>query len=162
MEPSVSRRGALAVVLVLCAGCSGAQRPTKELRPLEERRARALIEEAMLDNGVRPARPRQLTLRSGQPFSEDMAIEGSRYGVAYVTVPEAEKVSGSIPAYNPDSQELKLVRGQSGEVVLVLYEQNYRYDAGATHSTNAVTAERTLKRDVTDYLLHVVKPDKVK
>ena len=116
----------------------------------------------MVDNGVRPARPRQITLPSGQAFSEDMAIEGSRYGVAYVTVSEAEKVSGSIPAYNPDSTELKLVRGQGGEVVLVLYEQNYRYDAGVTHSTNAVTAERTLTRDVNDYLLHVVKPDKVK
>jgi len=161
MKPLVSRRGAL-IALLACTGCSGAQRPAEQLRPLEERRARALIEEAMTENGIRPARPRQLTLRSGQSLSEDMAVEGSRYGVAYVTVPEAEEVSGSIPAHNPDDTELKLVRGQSGEVVLVLYEQNYRYDAGATHTTNAVTAERTLKRDVTDYLLHVVKPDKVK
>jgi len=163
MNVQVSRRYALVAVLLAAGlGCGGAQRRTQQLRPLEERRARALIEEAMTDNGEKPSRPRQIILPSGQALSEDMAIEGSRYGVAYVTAPEAAEVSGSIPAYDPDATELKLVRGQNGEVVLVLYEQSYRYDAGETHSTNAVTAERTLKRDVNDYLLHVVKPDKVK
>lgn len=133
-----------------------------DMRPVEERRARAVIEKAISGEGMSPAPPRDVTLDGGAVLSEDMSVADTKYGVAYLTVPEAKALGASIPPYEPDREELRLVRGTDGEVVLILYEQAYEYDAGETHTVTAVTAEAKLDRDVGDFVLHVVKPDKVK
>jgi hypothetical protein len=145
------------------AACGGSQsQGGSVIRPLEERRARALIEEALLAGGVTPARPRSVELPSGSDLIEDMAVESTKYGVAYLTRLEQTALGAAVPAFDPNKLDLTLARGGDGEVVLLLYEQAFEYDAGADHTTNIVTIERKLKRDVTDYVLHVVKPDKVR
>jgi len=91
-----------------------------------------------------------------------MAIAGESYGIAYLTEREAGKVGTSVPEYRPDEEQLRLVSGTEGSITLILYEQNYRYDAGETHETTAITAEKRLARDVSDFVLHVVKQHKVR
>jgi hypothetical protein len=152
--------GALLVVSELIA-CSGAQdHPSTVMRPVEERRARGVIERALLDNGMRPAEGRVVTLPGNASLTEDLAIEGERYGIAYLTAPEAEHAGKAVPPFNPDDDQLRLVAGQDGTITLVLYEQNYRYDAGETHEATVITAEKKLARDVSDFVLHYVKQRK--
>jgi hypothetical protein len=147
-------------VVAPLAACGGGQRPTTAMKPIEERRARGVIEKALVDNGMRPATGRVVKLNGGVELVEDMAIEGEKYGIAYLTEPEAAKAGSAVPAYQRESEQLRLVPGQGGTITLIVYEQNYRYDAGDTHATNAVTAEKRLSRDVADFVLHVVKQRK--
>lgn len=152
---------ALCTGFVSVAGCGPPQNRVVSLKPLEERRARAIIESAIANNGETPIRPRVVDV-SGKPLTEDMAIEGGTYGVAYVTREEESALAGAIPARDPEASELQLVRGSNGEVVLVVWEQNYRFDESSEHTATAVTAERKLQRDVADFVLHVVKQGKGK
>jgi hypothetical protein len=161
----VSRRTHLASMILAAAsalaGCSGGQaRPSSVLKPIEERRARGLIEQALSDNGMRPKQGRVVDLPGGTKLVEEMAIDGEVYGVAYVTAQEAAQLGDAVPAYQADNDQLRLVQGSGGAIVLVLYEQNYRYDAGDEHSTNIITAEKKLSRDVSDFVVHVVKQRK--
>lgn len=132
------------------------------MKPIEERRARGVIERTLLDNGMRPAKGRVVQLQDGSELTEDMAIDGESYGIAYLTEREAGKVGASVPDYQPDEEQLRLVSGTDGTITLILYEQNYSYDAGETHETTAITAEKRLARDVSDFVLHVVKQHKVR
>ena len=142
-------------------GCAGAQQGATQLKPLEERRARAIIESAIVDNGSQPARPRIITIaNSGAELTLDMAIEGGPYGVAYVTREEQQRLAGKLPPRDPESDQLRLVKGQDGAVVLVVWEVDYRFDESTEHTATAITAERKLKRDVSDFVNHVVKPGK--
>lgn len=147
--------------LASIVGCGPAQSRAVSLKPLEERRARAIIENAIIDNGETPVRPRIVDV-SGKQLTEDMAIEGGTYGVAYVTREEEATLAGAVPDRDPEATDLQLVRGANGEVVLVVWEQNYRFDESSEHTATAVTAERKLRRDVSDFVLHVVKQGKGK
>lgn len=146
-------------LLLLASGCGGAQTADTQLKPLEERRARAVIEMAIVDSGAQPARPR-VVMVEGKEIALDMAIAGGPYGVAYITRSEQAALAGVLPPRDPQSDQLRLVRGANGEVVLVVWEVDYRFDEGREHSATAVTAERKLKRDVSDFVTHVVKPGK--
>lgn len=165
-ERGTLHRAAAALLLVALvvspiAACSGAQGPTDSvLKPLEERRARAIIEQALVDSGARPVKPRSLTMPDGSLLTEDMAIEGGTYGIAYITTMEESKMSPALPKRDPESDQLQLVRAGDDAIVLLLWEQNYRFDAGSEHSATALTAERKLKRDVSDFVLHYAQQGK--
>ena len=148
---------------VATLACSGSQTgPETVLKPIEERRARAVIEEAITSAGMQPKAPRVLKLNDGSELSEEMGIEGGPYGIAYVTSIEEKKLGSSIPERDPRGDQLRLVQASGGAVVLLIYQLNYRYDAGDTHTASIVTAERKLKRDVHDFLTHVVKQGKAR
>jgi hypothetical protein len=133
------------------------------VKPLEERRARAVIEQAIRDGGMEPTAPHIVKVkRSGAQLSEDMRIGEGPYSVAYVTYDEEKKLDGMIAARDPNDENLRLEPGAGGEIVLILWAQNYRFDEGEEHTATAVTAERKLKRDVADFIQHVVKPGKGK
>ncbi len=144
----------------LAGGCSGSQRGESVLKPLEQRRARAIIEQALIATGAKPVPPRTLTMPDGSLLVEDMAIEGGLYGIAYITTMEESKLSAALPKRDPESDQLQLVRSGDDAIVLLLWEQNYRFDAGTEHSATALTAERKLKRDVSDFVLHYVQQGK--
>ena len=147
--------------LLPVAACKPAAAPASQvMKSIEERRARAVIEQVLRRQGDSAGRGRTIKLPGEATLAEEFSLGTKPYGIAYLTVEEASKVGDSIPAYNPDSQQLRLVRGQDKEVVLVLYEQAYKYDAGSAHSTTAVTAERKLQRDVEDFMMHVVRQGK--
>jgi hypothetical protein len=150
-----------ALAIAPVAACSGAQGPPDSvLKPLEERRARAIIEQGLLESGARPVAPRTLNLADGSKLVEDMAIEGGTYGIAYITTTEESQMSPALPKRDPESDQLQLVRAGEDAIVLLLWEQNYRFDAGSEHTATALTAERKLKRDVEDFVLHYVQQGK--
>ncbi len=150
-------------VLAAGAGCAPAQGPEAVLKPLEERRARAIIEEAIKKSGMEPTAPRVIKLkRNGAELSEDMRIGEGPYSVAYLTRDEEKKLAGSIAPRDPDDDQLRLEPGANGEIVLILWAQNYRFDESVNHTATAITAERKLRRDVTDFIQHVVVPGKGK
>ena len=130
------------------------------MRSLDETRTIALLNDTIRAAGHQAAPPREHTLADGKKMREDAHIPGSPYGIAYVTQNEAKALGKALPAYQPDSSQLRLIRPSQEAVVLVLYADAYRYDIGETHATNATTAENRLKRDVSDFLHHVVKTGK--
>lgn len=134
--------------------------PTPVMRTLDETRTRSLITEAIRGAGYRPAPPREHPLPGARKLRADIRIDGTPYGIAYVTKAEATVLDTSLPAYQADAEQLRLLRPSEGAIVLVLYAQAYRYDIGQTHATNVTTAENKLKRDVSDFVHHVVKPGK--
>jgi len=116
------------------AACSGGQaKPETVLKPIEERRARRVIEEAIRKSGMTPRAPRVIKLSSGADLSEDIGIDPGPYGVAYISSIEANKLGASIPQRDPKGEQLRLVQGSGGAIVLVVWELNYRYDAGDQH-----------------------------
>jgi hypothetical protein len=157
-------RAVCLLVLAVCAafvigGCQPAQAPaTTMMRTLEPRRALAVIEQAITDNGARPLPGRSLALRPGGKLQEAFAIAGGPYGIAYVTKEQADELGEALPRYLPDSDRLRLVRPAADAIVLLLYEEQYRYDVGEQHSATAVAAEMMLARDVADFILHKAKP----
>jgi len=146
----------LALALSLLA-CSGAKAPDSILKPLEERRAQKIMQDAIHGSGEKPAPGRLHTLRTGASLREDVAIAGGPYGIAYVSEQEARELGKAIDSFDPQREDLYLLKPAQDAIVLVLYERAYRYDAGDAHTVTAVTAERKLAKDVTDYVLHVVQ-----
>lgn len=153
----------IGVLSSLFAGlaCAPAKGPDQVLKPLEERRARAIIEEAIRAGGMDPTAPHIIKLKRNEAeLAEDMRIGEGPYAVAYLTYDEEKKLAGSIAARDPKDEQLRLEPGRDGEIVLILWAQNYRFDEGEDHTATAVTAERKLRRDVADFIQHVVKPGK--
>jgi hypothetical protein len=152
---------ALSLLACTLLGCSPAEAPDSVLKPLEEARARAIIEDAIRAGGFEPTAPHVIKLRrDGAALSEDMRIDKGPYSVAYLTYDEEHKLAGSIAERDPADDRLRLEQGVEGEVVLILWAQNYRFDAGEEHSATAITAERKLKRDVSDFIQNVVRSGK--
>jgi hypothetical protein len=140
--------------------CDDAKAPSVELKPLEERRAHAIIERVVNDNGGHARPGRDLNL-GGWTLHEDAVVGDGPYGVAYVTAEEVRDSKGQIPPYEPERQELRLVR-PGDAIVLILYAEAYRYDVGEEHSATIVTAEKKMERDISDFIIHGVKMGKGK
>jgi hypothetical protein len=73
-----------------------------------------------------------------------------------VTPQEATKLGSALPPRQPEGANLPLARSRDGAVLLVLYADDYRYDAGDEHQSTMLTAEKKLARDVADFVTHVV------
>ena len=127
------------------------------LRSLDERRANAIVGQAIIDAGAKPARGRVFKLTNGVELFEDFSIDGVAYGVAFLSEQEVEKLGDGIPDHAPQSEQLRLIRPKKDAIVLLLYHQSYRYDVGDAHTVTVVTAEKKLEKDVRDFITHVVK-----
>ncbi len=143
-------------VLVFAAGCGEPSSAVSMMRTLEQRRAQAIIEKALTQNGVNPRPGRTFKLEGGDSLREDFSVPSSPYGIAYITEDEATKLAKALPKRDIGSK-LRLFRPNKSDIVLLLYQDNYKFDIGGKHSATALTAEKTLDRDVTDFVLHVVK-----
>jgi hypothetical protein len=150
---------ALGAVIALSACGPGEARSPNPTRPLDERRAIEVIRRAVTQEGVKPAPGREVTLvSSNKPLQVDVSIEGKEYGIAYITAEDAEKLGNAIPAKNQPDEKLHLARaGEEGGVrIVLLYQDNYRYDdlIGESHEQTTITAERLLTRDVQDFITY--------
>ncbi len=118
-------------------------------RSLDERRA--------LEN-ERPAAARDVELRGGKTLRVDVSVEGHEFGIAYISDDDRDKLGDAIKPPNTKDENLRLERvGPDGEVrVVLLYQDNYRYDdlAGESHELTTITAERALTRDVRDFITY--------
>jgi hypothetical protein len=142
------------------ANCSSPPpRAANPTRALDERRALQVIATAFRDERDAPAPGRTIELALGKVLEVDVAAEGRRYGVAYITPTERQRLGPALPPRNPSMGDaLQLVRGTGadGEArVLVLYDTDYLYDdfIGTEREATTVTAERKLARDVRDFLV---------
>ena len=142
--------------LACLPGCEDAKAPVVIMRPLEERRVHGLIERVIGENGAAP-RPGRSFEMGKFTLREVARVGDSPYGVAYVTADDLKDAGNQVPPFEPDRTDLRLVRPDENAIVLVLYAEAYRYDVGEEHSATVVTAEKTLERDVSDFMVHVVK-----
>lgn len=126
------------------------------MKPLEERRARAIFARVIEASG-RSAKPgRTFELADGFRLVEDVRIGDGPYGIVYVTEEEREAAGEQLPRYDPESSLLRIVRPSDGAILLVLHDVAYRFDARGDDTATAVTAEKTFERDVADFLENVV------
>ena len=147
------------VTALLVHGCSGPDaRAPNPTRPLDERRAIEVIRRAMLDEGADPAAGRDVQLVGGKTLTIDVGVKSHDFGVAYITAEDAQKLGNAIPPPNKKDERLRLARsGDDGEVrIVLLYQENYLYDdlAGEVHEQTTITCERSLARDVQDFITH--------
>jgi hypothetical protein len=140
-------------------GCGpGDAKAPNPTRVLDERRAVEVIRRAIVAEGARPVGSRDEKLASGKTLRIDVGVDGHGYGVSYVTTDEATQLGDAIPPRNQKDEKLKLVRvGKDGEIrIVLLYQANYLYDdlAGEEHEQTTITCERSLARDVQDFISH--------
>jgi hypothetical protein len=141
----------------LLAACSEARAPAVSLRPLEERRAQAIIERVVEQSGLAPKRGRTFELSNGFRLREDVVIGEGPWGIAYVSQEEIRESGGQIVNRDPESSKLRIMRPAENARVLVLYEDAYRYDVGEGNTVTIVTCEKTLEKDVADFIENAVK-----
>jgi hypothetical protein len=151
---------ATALVTIALFGCSpGEAKAPNPTRPLDERRALEVIQQAVKNEGVAPAAGRDVKLTgNAKDIHIDVGVEGKEYGIAYITEDDAKKLGDAIPSPNKKDERLRLVRsGDDGETrIVLLYQDNYLYDdlAGEDHSQTTISCERALTRDVQDFITH--------
>ncbi len=146
--------------MALGAGCSGPPpRAANPTRPLDERRAVEVIIEAFHDERDRPTPGPLITLAPSKKLKIDVAAQGKKYGVAYVTGQERMDLGDALPARDPsmgDALQLVSGLGNDGDArVLVVHDTDYLYDdhVGEGHEETTLTAELKLRRDVRDFLV---------
>ncbi len=159
----LGRRSALAGLAVLVSALAGCGTPPAKsanpTRSLDERRAVEIMIRAFHDEGDRPVPGRMVEIADGVKLELDVASEGRKYGVAYVTSNERATLGSSLPARNPSMGDaLQLVRGLGDDAdakILILHDTEYQYDdqVGTSHQATTITAERKLARDVRDFLV---------
>ena len=117
-----------------------------------------VIRQAMIAEGAEPAPSREVTLVNGSVLKVDVSVQNKEFGIAYITVTDAQALGQNIPPPNKKDERLRLARaGNDGEVrIVLLYQENYLYDdlAGESHEQTTITAEKSLARDVQDFITH--------
>jgi hypothetical protein len=148
------------VACLVSLGCGSPQARTPHpARPLEERRAIAVILQAFEDERDVAVRGRPVMLPLGITLEVDVAAQSQKYGVAYVTTAEQQKLGRALtPRDSRAGDALRLVigTGEAGQShVLLLYDTDYLYDDQVSDGQRetTVTAELKLRRDVRDFLV---------
>lgn len=148
------------LVCLVSLGCgSPAPRAPNPARPLDERRAIEIILLAFQDERDAAVRGRPVMLAQGVALEVDVAAQGRKYGVAYVTGAEQLRLGVALPAREQsrgDALQLVTGLGEDGDArVLVLHDTDYLYDdqLGDANRQTTVTAELKLRRDVRDFLV---------
>ena len=149
---------ALPALAAVC-GCSGAQAAAANpTHSIDEGRAIEVIRQAMLAYDSEPAPGRDLPLANGSVLHVDVGVQDHQFAIAYITAADAQALGTGIPPPNRRDERLRLARGgPDGEVrVVLLYQENYLYDdlAGEAHTLTAIASERSLARDVQDFITH--------
>lgn len=147
---------ALALGVVACSG--GEAKAPNPTRSLDERRALEVIKKAVAAEGVTPDEGREEVLVSNaKPIHVDIGIQGKRYGIAYITNADAEMLPDKLRQPNKADERLRIASAGDGAIkIVLLYQENYRYDdlVGESHEQTTITAERALTRDVQDFVTH--------
>lgn len=143
------------------AACGGPPpRTANPTRALDERRAIDIIVRAFHEEHDRPVPGGTLELADGTPLQVDVGSNGKKYGVAYITANELQRLGKALPPRDPSMGDaLQLVNGAGSDAearVLILHDTDYLYDdqVGTDREASTITAERKLARDVRDFLVH--------
>lgn len=159
-------RAARAVLLALAAlaaigsaaGCGGdpAKAPTI-MRPLDEPHAVAVMARVFRELGLDPVRNRIIQFgANGETLTLDIAARSRRFGIAYITWQDADKLGDDLPRrHDPDA--IIVVHGTGGDDdvhVALLFAADYMQDdlSGDQHTSTAIAAEQKLELAARDVL----------
>jgi len=159
---AVFRRSALLSLVVVATlatvACGGAPpaAPTI-LRPIDEPHAVAIMARVFRQLGLEPVRHR--VIKFGQNDAElvlDIAAKERRFGIAYITWQDAEKVGDDLPKRR-DPDAIIVVRGTGDDDdvhAALLFAADYMQDdlSGEQHTATAIAAQHKLELATRDIL----------
>ena len=155
----IAKRVALtALLLAACADDTPSSRSPSQARPMDEPRAQGVMARTFQAEGVEPEAGRTFSLSAKDAPKLEVAAQGHKYGVIWLTRDLQTQLAGFLPKHVDDEGALVVLDGasvDSGGHALVLWEGDYMTDdlSGASHSSTEIAAERKLERDVRDFLL---------
>ncbi|HEY5146029.1 MAG TPA: hypothetical protein VII82_04650 [Polyangiaceae bacterium] len=139
-------------------GCGGdpAKAPTI-LRPLDEPHAVAVMARVFRQLGVEPVRNRVIQFgSSGNSLTLDVAAKNRRFGIAYITWQDADKLGDDLPKRgDPDAIVVVHGSGADDDVhTALLFAADYMQDdlSGERHTSTAIAAEQKLELATRDVL----------
>jgi hypothetical protein len=140
-------------------GCGGdpAKAPTI-LRPLDEPHAVAVMARVFRELGLNPVRNRiiQFGANGGNTLTLDIAAKDRRFGVAYITWQDADKLGDDLPRRgDPDAIIVVHGAGADDDVhAALLFAADYMQDdlSGDQHTSTAIAAEQKLELATRDIL----------
>jgi hypothetical protein len=147
-----------ALVAVTAAGCGGEPPHTPTvLRPIDEPHAVSIMAHAFRELGLEPVRNR--IIRFGPNDAElrlDVAAKEKRFGIAYITWQDADKLGDSLPKRR-DPDAIIVVRGNGDDDdvhAALLFAADYMQDdlSGEAHTATSIAAEKKLDLATRDIL----------
>lgn len=150
----------VALLLVACADDTPSSRTPTQAKPMDEARAQGVIARTFQAEGVDPEAGRTFALSAASAHAPklEVAAQGHKYGVIWLTHDLQTQIASFLPKHENDEGSLVVLDGasvDSGGHALVLWESDYMTDdlSGVGHSETEIAAERKLERDVRDFLL---------
>ncbi|MGO9838192.1 MAG: hypothetical protein ACLP1X_28755 [Polyangiaceae bacterium] len=159
---AVFGRGALlslaAVATLAAVGCGSAppSAPTI-LRPIDEPHAVAIMARVFRELGLEPVRHRVIKFgANGTELVLDIAAKERRFGIAYITWQDAEKLGDDLPKRR-DPDAIIIVRGTGEDDdahAALLFAADYMQDdlSGEQHTATAIAAQHKLELATRDIL----------
>jgi hypothetical protein len=146
--------------LVGLAGAGCGEEPPKAptvLRPIDEPHAVSIMARVFRELGLEPVRNR--IIRFGPNDAElrlDVAAKEKRFGVAYITWQDADKLGDSLPKRR-DPDAIIVVRGNGDDDdvhAALLFAADYMQDdlSGEAHTATSIAAEKRLELATRDVL----------
>ncbi len=153
-----ARVAGIVAIAIAALGCGpGDAKAPNPTRALDERRAIEVIRRAIQELGDQPAPGRDEKLPNGKKLYVDVAVPSRGYAIAYISGEDSAALGDAIPVRNQKDEKLHVLHAaESDTKVVFLYQDNYRFDdlAGEAHEQTTITAERSLARDVQDFVTY--------
>ncbi len=139
-------------------GCGGEpSRTPPVLRPIDEPHAVSVMARVFRELGLEPVRNR--IIRFGPNDAElrlDVAAKEKRFGIAYITWQDADKLGDSLPRRR-DPDAIIVVRGNGDDDdvhAALLFAADYMQDdlSGEAHTATSIAAEKKLELATRDIL----------
>jgi hypothetical protein len=142
----------------VASGCGGdpPKAPTVS-RPIDEPHAVAIMARVFRELGIEPVRNR--VIKFGQSDAElrlDVAAKDRRFGIAYITWQDADKIGDALPKRR-DPDAIIVVRGNGDDDdvhAALLFAADYMQDdlSGEAHTATSIAAEKKLELATRDIL----------
>src|SRR5579859_3795509 len=147
-----------AILATAGAGCSGEppHAPTV-LRPIDEPHAVSIMARVFRELGLAPVRNRIIKFGPGDSeLRLDVAAKEKRFGIAYITWQDADKLGDSLPRRR-DPDAIIVVRGNGDDDdvhAALLFAADYMQDdlSGEAHTATNIAAEKKLELATRDIL----------
>jgi hypothetical protein len=145
-------------LIVSASGCSGdpPKAPTI-LRPIDEPHAVAVMARVFRELNLEPVRNRVIQFGpNGAQLTLDVAARSRRFGLAYITWQDADKLGDDLPKRgDPDAIIVVHGSGADDDVhAALLFAADYMQDdlSGDQHTSTAIAAEQKLELATRDVL----------
>ena len=149
---------AAVVCATTTASCGGEEAKAPPiLRPIDEPHAVAIMARVFREFGLEPVRNRLIKYGPDQAdLRLDVAAKERRFGIAYITWQDADKLGGDLPKRR-DPDAIIVVRGNGDDDdvhAALLFAADYMQDdlSGEAHTATSIAAEQKLELATRDVL----------